>query len=387
MQRLLSRAWERYSANEIVTDSSWEPWQASRMRSLGCKGNRLLSWLTGVPAGPDSTLADATLFVCLRWTLGLPLPSGVLAGNCVCSRGDSSGMGRHEASCKYGGGRQAHHNMITATFRRILAEAGARPFRGEMLLRQLGISPPGLKMTMDAGAVGFPHLRLELFDVSLVDGTQVKFVSGRPGAAAAYAAQAKVKKYGPCVRASGARFTPLCGDLYGWVDKGFRKALGRLAHMRAQFLADSDGQVKLVKSRISRRWQEMLSFSFLRGLYLRIAMHRTGPPSVRTTALSPMGLWHGDGVWDAGLAHLLPTWAPAADASPSRGAVDSESDSTSKIQVGKTRRSRRGRRLRHLTVAIAGAVAGPRTTTRRVTQRETVSTGSGPASHYSRPSS
>ena len=94
----------------------------------------------------------------------------------MCSRGDSTGMSRHEASCKYGGGRQAHHDMITTTFRRILAEAGARPFRGEMLLRQLGISPRGRKMTMDAGAVGFPHLRMELFDVSLVDGTQAKSV-------------------------------------------------------------------------------------------------------------------------------------------------------------------------------------------------------------------
>ena len=31
----------------------------------------------------------------------------------------------------------------------------------------------------------------------------------------------------------------------------------------------------------------------------------------------------------------IPTWAPAANASPPRGALDSESDSASKIQVGK----------------------------------------------------
>ena len=130
VQRLLCRAWERYSANEIATDSSWEPWQASRLRSLGCKGNRLLSWLTGVPAGPDSTLADATLFVCLRWTLGLPLPSGVLAGNCVCSRGDSTGLGRHEASCKYGGGAASTPQYDNRNFPAHSSRSRGQTFQG-----------------------------------------------------------------------------------------------------------------------------------------------------------------------------------------------------------------------------------------------------------------
>ena len=70
-------------------------------------------------------------------------------------------------------------------------------------------------MHLDAGAAGYPRLRVELFDVRLVDAVRRKV--GRPGAAAAAARQAKVRKYGPYVRAAGHRFIALCGDLYGRV--------------------------------------------------------------------------------------------------------------------------------------------------------------------------
>ena len=104
VQRELCRAWERHQALEMMTDASWEPWQATRLRSLQATGNLLLSWTTGAPAGEDSRVEDNLLILVVRWTLGLPLPTGMVVRPCRCGNPAPDVYGRHAANCSHGGG-------------------------------------------------------------------------------------------------------------------------------------------------------------------------------------------------------------------------------------------------------------------------------------------
>ena len=72
----------------------------------------------------------------------------------------------------------APRHIRSAGLRLIISKSGARALKGEVLLSSVGVilprAPDGKrkKLRMDVGAVGFPHLRTELFDVRVVGHSQ-----------------------------------------------------------------------------------------------------------------------------------------------------------------------------------------------------------------------
>ena len=94
-------------------------------------------WISACPEGVTSRLPDALVLFGVRWRLGLPLPRGTVVGRCICGHSQPDPYGRHAGNCRWGGGRQLHHDYIATTLRLILAEAEARPFPKEVMLRSL----------------------------------------------------------------------------------------------------------------------------------------------------------------------------------------------------------------------------------------------------------
>ena len=82
------------------------------------------------------------------------------------------------------------------------------------------------------GTAGFPHLRTELFDLTVAGYPQNGELPEELGIHAQRAAVRKEAKYGPAVWRAGHRFTPVAAGLYGWLDKRARQLLHNLAHMR-----------------------------------------------------------------------------------------------------------------------------------------------------------
>ena len=109
-----------------------------------------------------------------------------------------------------------HHDYIATTLRLILAEAGARPFPKEVMLRSLGVDPdamPGRKSRLDVGAVGLPHMQTELYDIRISDPTQEAHIDKKAGACAAASEAEKERKYAPACRSAGHRFFPFVSEL------------------------------------------------------------------------------------------------------------------------------------------------------------------------------
>ena len=172
-------------------------------------------WLSACPEGATSQLPDGAVVLAVRWRLGLEVPAGMVAGRCVCGHKGPDRWGRHAGSCKWGGGRQCHHNYISACLRLVLAEAGAQARPGEVLLSELGVYGTGAKSKLDVGADGFPHERTELYDVRISDPTQAKYIKAKSGACAKGSEDNKERKYGAACRHAGHVFRSFVAELYG----------------------------------------------------------------------------------------------------------------------------------------------------------------------------
>ena len=303
VQRRLSRAWDIKKALEINNLDGDEPWHRSRTRSSGGSGNLLGMWITASPEGSTSKLPDAMVYFAVRWRLGLRIPTGMLAEPTVCGQTRPDPYGRHAGSCNWGGGRQAHHNYLAACLRLILTEAGATPHAGEIKLSEKGVLPDGRVHSgsrLDVGAEGLPHMQLELYDVRVSDPTQKRFVGSQAGACAKGSESEKIRKYGQACRRAGHVFYPFVMELYGRMGEQARKVLRQLAHFRATHLTQDAKTAKRLTSKLTTRWLQMLSATFVRGMWVRVQLHAAAKPAPKPMGISAAGAWTARAVWETG---------------------------------------------------------------------------------------
>ena len=89
-------------------------------------------------------------------------------------------------------------------------------------------------------------------------------------------------------------------ELDGWAGEKLLLVLRQLGHLRATQLCSDPQAIKTLRSRLVTKWLQLLSASFVRGLWLRIHMHHPAETTARAAGISAAGAWGGQTVWMAG---------------------------------------------------------------------------------------